>query len=152
MSAKWASNYVYDGKPQYSNIDIDAQGRFIVEEEHWKGLSNTQQPSQSLGTPNAKVVNERPSTDEVYSLVEKGTLSDSYLSQRRHETYTSTIGCSFKITNQIKLSYGGNAKIQIWDTAGQERFRTIGSSYYRGAHIILIVYDVSCESTGLWIT
>ena len=29
---------------------------------------------------------------------------------------------------------GKTVKLQIWDTAGQERFRTITSSYYRGAH------------------
>lgn len=39
-----------------------------------------------------------------------------------------------------------------WDTAGQERFRTITSSYYRGAHGIIIVYDVTEQVLLLNIT
>ena len=34
-----------------------------------------------------------------------------------------------------------------WDTAGQERFRTITSSYYRGAHGIIVVYDTTEAET-----
>ncbi|KAI9144995.1 P-loop containing nucleoside triphosphate hydrolase protein [Paraphysoderma sedebokerense] len=61
------------------------------------------------------------------------------------ESYISTIGVDFKIRT-IELE-GKTVKLQIWDTAGQERFRTITSSYYRGAHGIIVVYDVTDQET-----
>ena len=37
--------------------------------------------------------------------------------------------------------------LRQWDTAGQERFRTISSTYYRGAHGIIVVYDTTDSET-----
>ncbi|KAI1791560.1 GTP-binding protein ypt1 [Ganoderma leucocontextum] len=61
------------------------------------------------------------------------------------DSYLSTIGVDFKIRT-IQLE-GKTVKLQIWDTAGQERFRTIAAAYYRGAHGIIMVYDVTDGET-----
>lgn len=60
-------------------------------------------------------------------------------------SYITTIGVDFKIRT-VNID-GEKVKLQIWDTAGQERFRTITSTYYRGTHGVIVVYDVqSAES------
>ena len=57
------------------------------------------------------------------------------------ENSIRTIGVDFR-TRTINVD-GERAKLQIWDSAGQERFRTITSSYYRGTHGVIVVYDVT---------
>eukprot|EP01026_Neomeris_dumetosa_P010519 TRINITY_DN1392_c0_g1_i4.p2 TRINITY_DN1392_c0_g1~~TRINITY_DN1392_c0_g1_i4.p2 ORF type:complete len:205 (-),score=26.08 TRINITY_DN1392_c0_g1_i4:386-1000(-) len=56
------------------------------------------------------------------------------------EQMPSTIGVDFKL--KFMEVDGKKVKLTIWDTAGQERFRTLTSSYYRGAQGIIFVYDV----------
>ena len=70
-----------------------------------------------------------------------------YASESFSPTFITTIGIDFKIKN-IQL-HGKRIKLQIWDTAGQERFRTITTSYFRGAQGILLVYDVTDRQTFL---
>jgi Ras-related protein Rab-18 len=44
-------------------------------------------------------------------------------------------GVDFRI--KYTQFHGKKCKLSIWDTAGQERFRTLTSSYYRGAQGII---------------
>lgn len=55
----------------------------------------------------------------------------------------ATIGVDFMIKNVI--ANGVKVKLQLWDTAGQERFRSITQSYYRSAHCLILVYDISSQ-------
>ena len=49
-----------------------------------------------------------------------------------------------------KLSVHGKAyRLNLLDTAGQERFRTLSNSYYRGAHGVILVYDISNRDSFL---
>jgi Ras-related protein Rab-1A len=69
-----------------------------------------------------------------------------------NNSYISTMGIDFKI--KTIFVDGKIIKLQIWDTAGQERFRTITTSYYRGAHIIFMCYDItdreSFQNLKMW--
>eukprot|EP01017_Pseudomicrothorax_dubius_P043248 TRINITY_DN716_c0_g2_i2.p1 TRINITY_DN716_c0_g2~~TRINITY_DN716_c0_g2_i2.p1 ORF type:complete len:218 (-),score=48.01 TRINITY_DN716_c0_g2_i2:30-683(-) len=61
------------------------------------------------------------------------------------EYYKNTIGVDFKM-RQLDIE-GKHVKLQIWDTAGQEQFKTIVSSYYRGAHGLLLCFDLTQIAT-----
>ena len=106
-----------------------------------------------MSTPeNLPTVKEVPVTDETYeklfkilllgdSSVGKSSLFLSFMDKSWNETFVPTIGVDFKIKT-INVN-NMNIKYQVWDTAGQERFRTIISSYYKGAHGILLIFDLS---------
>ncbi|KAJ2800710.1 Ras- protein Rab-18 [Coemansia guatemalensis] len=67
---------------------------------------------------------------------------DKFLSP---EETNATIGVDFKVT--MYDVDDKRYKLAIWDTAGQERFRTLTSSYYRGAQGVILAYDVSSRET-----
>ena len=96
--------------------------------------------------------NNSPTSDQDYefifkvlllgnSNVGKSSLFLRFVDDIWNDTFVPTIGVDFKIkTFNIDDK---KIKMQIWDTAGQERFKNIIASYYRGAHGILLLYDVT---------
>ena len=69
-----------------------------------------------------------------------------YADNTFQEIHMSTIGLDYKLKN-VQLDDGKMVKIQIWDTAGQDRFRSITKNYYKGAHGIILLYDVTSLKT-----
>ena len=57
----------------------------------------------------------------------------------------SSIGVDFKLKN-IEID-NKTIKLQIWDTAGMEKFRTLTTSYYKGAHAFLIIFDITMRDS-----
>ncbi|XP_061605493.1 ras-related protein Rab-26-like isoform X2 [Phyllopteryx taeniolatus] len=69
-------------------------------------------------------------------------------------SFISTVGIDFR--NKVLSIDGVKVKLQIWDTAGQERFRSVTHAYYRDAHALLLLYDVtnktSFDNIQAWLT
>ena len=74
----------------------------------------------------------------------KNTYQDIHLSTMGMDSFFKT----------VELDNGKTINIQIWDTAGQERFRSLCKNYYKGAHGILLLFDVtnkkSYENVKIW--
>ena len=75
------------------------------------------------------------------SSVGKTNILSRYISNKYDPNSQSTIGVELSTKNYI---FDNNeVKVQIWDTAGQEKYRSITSSYYKGAQGCLLVYDIT---------
>ncbi len=57
----------------------------------------------------------------------------------------NTVGTDVK----VKMLDVDNKRVRltVWDTAGSERFRTLTSSYFRGAQAAVLVYDVTSRNS-----
>ena len=85
--------------------------------------------------------------------VGKSSILQRYMKKTFDENYKITIGVDFLMkTLTINKQL---VKLQVWDTAGQEKYKSMVSSYYRGAHVALIVFDLtshlSFEALPSWI-
>ena len=93
-----------------------------------------------------------PTQDHLYKLiiigdtgVGKSCLLNRIMDDNFKNDHQVTIGVEFgcftlKIDEKV-------IKLQIWDTAGQESFRSITRIFYRGAHCVFLVYDMTRADT-----
>jgi small GTP-binding protein len=83
--------------------------------------------------------------------VGKTSLMMRFSEQTFSSTFVSTVGIDFKY-KMVTIDAPGSSKpvtvrLELWDTAGQERFKSITTSYLRGAQGILVCYDITDRKT-----
>ena len=126
-------------------------------------LNEKRNDSQGSPTKGAQVTkqirSERKQVDhyvKILLLGDSGVGKTSLLKRFADKNFSpstlSTTGVDYK-THYARIN-GKRVKCQVWDTAGQERFHVITRAYYRGAHGIVLVYDVTDKNTleniGYW--
>lgn len=74
--------------------------------------------------------------------VGKTSLLNRYMDKEFSNNIPCTISADFKIKS-IQINPLTSAQITIWDTCGQEKFRAITKQYFKDAHGIILVFDVS---------
>ena len=77
--------------------------------------------------------------------VGKTNILSKYLKNDFDPDSKATVGVEFG-TKNIEID-NKRIKVQILDTAGQERYKSITSTYYKGAKGAFIVYDITRKST-----
>lgn len=78
----------------------------------------------------------------------KSSVTKKFLTGSFDPNHGTTIGAAYQ-TKRFERN-GEIISMDIWDTAGQERYSAIAPMYYRDAHTVLVVYDVTdTESVGI---
>jgi len=79
--------------------------------------------------------------------VGKTSIINRFMGQRHDKSILSSLSAQF-VSKMIDYEDLGKAiKFDIWDTVGQERFRSMAKIFYKDAKIILLVYDITSETT-----
>jgi Rab-like protein 2 len=81
------------------------------------------------------------------SAVGKSKLVERYLMDDFNPRQDSTYALSWYRKNVTLAEENIQAKVDFWDTAGQERFNQMHVSYYQGAHVCILVFDVTRKQT-----
>ncbi|XP_031411095.1 ras and EF-hand domain-containing protein-like [Meleagris gallopavo] len=109
----------------------------------------------SAFAPEGSGMGEQPvAPSPIYRLVlagDSGAGKSSFLLRLCRNEFRGDISSTLGVDFQVKelLVDGEQTTLQIWDTAGQERYRSLSCSYFRKAHGVLLLYDISSQSSFL---
>nr|XP_014340351.1 PREDICTED: ras and EF-hand domain-containing protein-like [Latimeria chalumnae] len=154
--ADWADKYL-DNSMTTSGDAVASEGSDSEYDSDQSDGSNDTVHQGSSDVERKSVVEEEESSlspTPLYRLVlagDAGAGKSSFLLRLCMNEFRGDIPTTLGVDFQIKklLVDGERTTLQIWDTAGQERFRSIAKSYFRKAHGVLLMYDVTSETSFL---
>ncbi|KAM4675776.1 ras and EF-hand domain-containing protein-like [Discoglossus pictus] len=154
----------WEGSASYANSDMEARSE-IDGKIKWSpsrpvsrsGSNASSRRRLQAFTPKKEgvAVDDSPhASSPIYRLVlagDAGSGKSSFLLRLCLNEFRGDIPTTLGVDFQMKklLVDGEHTTLQIWDTAGQERFRSIAKSYFRKAHGVLLMYDVTSEASFL---
>nr|XP_033776643.1 ras and EF-hand domain-containing protein-like [Geotrypetes seraphini] len=142
---------------EMSEVDGRAKGKTVSRPVCRSGSSASSKKRLPAFIPKKEgitVEEDSQSAGPIYRLVlagDAGSGKSSFLLRLCLNEFRGEIPTTLGVDFQMKklLVDGERTTLQIWDTAGQERFRSIAKSYFRKAHGVLLMYDVTSESSFL---
>ena len=78
--------------------------------------------------------------------VGKTSIFNKFINGYFSQNYKSTITVEFKI-KYMKLDNNLFVKLILWDTCGAEIFRAVTKQYYKNAHAIILVFDLTDQNS-----
>ncbi|CAH1251023.1 CRACR2A [Branchiostoma lanceolatum] len=158
---------------QHPTRQLSRQSRIVAEEENCDSadsvagtrdsVENSEEEMFDIGEPRGQPVGgntvgsttpeaDASGTARMFKVVfvgDSGVGKSTFIYRVCHDDYKATFSSTIGVDFHLKTVVAKNQKItmQLWDTAGQERFRSITKSYFRKADGVIIMYDVSAEST-----
>jgi len=84
--------------------------------------------------------------------VGKSSLLHRYVAGQFNRSYSVTIGADFA-SREVDMG-DETIRLVIWDLAGQRRFHVVRDGFYRGAKVVILVFDItnraSWDDLPLW--
>ncbi|GCB68121.1 hypothetical protein scyTo_0000822, partial [Scyliorhinus torazame] len=107
---------------------------------------------QPIGIETAESEALASSPDRIFKVVfvgNSGVGKSSFIHRFCYDRFLTEINATIGIDFQVKSLIVDKTRValQLWDTAGQERFRSITKQYFRKADGVLVVYDVTSETS-----
>lgn len=108
--------------------------------------------SEPLKDENYETVTNLSIPQRLYKVVfvgDSGVGKSSFIYRVCHQAFISSFAATIGVDLQVHSIKLDNQVIalQFWDTGGQERFRSFTKQYFRKADAVLVMYDVTCDTS-----